>query len=494
MARLGQLVLELEQSDVGESADMIAEIFREVHTLKGSAAVVGFEDVGRYAHGVEDKLGLLRSGCSHSDYGRSSMRCWWRSIDLGSMIWESVGGQDVDENANSAALASSRCSVRADGRARRSTVRRRSLGTVADAATRCDAADARRGPNRCPTSLDTVSTDPTDQATQATPRQRGTASGTVMVPVERLDELVRMVGEAAAAHLRVGRDVHGAHRRRGRQPARSSRSSRELLNRLQERAMRTRMVPVSTITDSLQRAVRDAARSLGKDVRWEVRGEDTELDRGVLHQLADSLLHLVRNAVDHGIDSPEQRAAAGKPAQAVVRLHAMQLGSEVIIAVSDDGGGVDLERVRAQAMRMGIAVDDLDDDETLQLIFASGFSTAKFVSDISGRGRRPRCSPVECRGRQGPGGGPLHARRGQRVPNRRPDHACRAALPARRGGRTAIRAAPAPRRAWPSRKRPRPCFTPRGGSRSSSMAGRFRSAIWPRCSAFRRRASAPART
>jgi two-component system chemotaxis sensor kinase CheA len=117
-----------------------------------------------------------------------------------------------------------------------------------------------------------------------------------------------------------------------------------------------------------------------------VRGEDTELDRGVLHQLSDSLLHLVRNAVDHGIDSPEQRAAAGKPAQAVVRLHAMQLGSEVIIAVSDDGGGIDLERVRAQALRMGIDVDGLNKAETLHLIFASGFSTAKFVSDISGRG------------------------------------------------------------------------------------------------------------
>ena len=150
--------------------------------------------------------------------------------------------------------------------------------------------------------------------------------------------------------------------------------------------MRTRMVPVSTITDSLHRAVRDAARSLGKDVRWEVRGEDTELDRSVLHQLADSLLHLVRNAVDHGIDTADERAARGKPAQAVVRLHAMQLGSEVVVAVSDDGGGVDVQRVRDQAIRLGIDVDDLDVDATIQLIFRSGFSTTSFVSDISGRG------------------------------------------------------------------------------------------------------------
>jgi two-component system chemotaxis sensor kinase CheA len=206
-----------------------------------------------------------------------------------------------------------------------------------------------------------------------------------MVPVERLDELVRMVGEAAAAHLRVGSVLT---ERLGLEAINVSEFSElsRLLNGLQECAMRTRMVPVTTITDSLQRAVRDAARSLQKDVRWEVWGGETELDRGVLNQLAGSLMHLVRNAVDHGVDTPEQRSAAGKPPQAVVRLHAMQLGSEVVIAVSDDGGGVDLERVRAQAVRLGTDVDGLNDDETLQLIFGAGFSTATFVTDLSGRG------------------------------------------------------------------------------------------------------------
>ena len=325
LARLGQLVLELERSEVGDSADVIAEVFREVHTLKGSAAVVGFEDVGRYAHAVEDKLGQLRSGSVIPT--AAIVDALLVAVDrLGSMIWESVGGHDVDENANSAALGG---------------------------------LDASFGPTEATEAIvATEATEATEAIVDAAPPAvaslragRGTggtreSSGTVMVPVERLDELVRMVGEAAAGHLRVGRVLAERIGVEAANLAEFSELSR-VLNDLQDRAMRTRMVPVSTITDSLQRAVRDAARNLGKDVRWEAHGENTELDRGVLHQLSDSLLHLVRNAIDHGIDTPEQRAAAGKPREAVLRLHAMQLGSEVIIAVSDDGGGVNLERVRA---------------------------------------------------------------------------------------------------------------------------------------------------
>jgi two-component system chemotaxis sensor kinase CheA len=196
---------------------------------------------------------------------------------------------------------------------------------------------------------------------------------------------VRLVGESASANLRFGRLLS---ERLGVDPAAIDevRDLSRVLNDLQERTMRVRMVPVATITDGLQRAVRDVARSTGKDVRWEVRGEDTELDRGVLQQLSDPLLHLVRNAVDHGIESPGERAAVGKPEQAVVRLHAMQLGSEVIVTITDDGKGIDVDRVRAQAAARGADVTNLSDEEALYLIFRSGLSTASFVSDISGRG------------------------------------------------------------------------------------------------------------
>lgn len=364
MARLGQLVLDLEQSEAEDLPAVIAEVFREVHTLKGSAAVVGFEDVAHYAHGVEEKLALLRSGTAQPT--STIIDALLVAIDrLGVMIWESVAGDHVDASANAAALS------------------------------RLDSAFASAGDSAQPVAVvehgaQKSSIDGASHESMPRNNVRGTGpiregSGTIMVPVERLDKLVRMVGEAAAAHLRVGSVLA---ERLGVEAANITEFSElsRLLVRLQEGTMQTRMVPVSTITEQLQRAVRDAARTLGKDVRWEVRGDDTELDRSALHQLADSLLHLVRNAVDHGIDTPEQRAERGKPAQAFVRLHAMQLGSEVVIVVSDDGGGIDVRRVREQAVRAGIDVDHLDDDGTIQLIFRSGLSTSKFVSDISGRG------------------------------------------------------------------------------------------------------------
>ena len=365
LARLGQLVLELEQSDVGDLTEVIAEVFREVHTLKGSAAVVGFENVAQYAHGVEEKLAQLRAGSVAPT--PAIVDALLVAVDrLGSMIWESVSGDVVDEMANAAALA------RLDAAFVPASNSGQPVRTAEPAA-------VFSVPDAVPPVVAAVPQieRPTVQAREG--------SATVMVPVERLDELVRMVGEAAAAHLRVGRVLT---ERMGVEAANLSEFSElsRLLIGLQEGTMRTRMVPVATVTDSLHRAVRDAARSLGKDVRWEVRGDDTELDRGVLHELADALLHLVRNAVDHGIDSPDERIARGKPAQAVVRLHAMQLGSEVVIAISDDGAGIDLDRVRQRAIRSGIDVEGLSDDEIIHLIFRSGFSTVDFVSDISGRG------------------------------------------------------------------------------------------------------------
>ena len=126
-----------------------------------------------------------------------------------------------------------------------------------------------------------------------------------MVPLERLEELTRLVGETASAHLRIGRMLKDRFKIDPATCTEFNELSR-LLNDLQDRAMRTQMVPVSTITDQLHRAVRDLSRAQGKNIRWEARGTDTELDRGVLHQLSDSLMHLVRNAVDHGVELPER--------------------------------------------------------------------------------------------------------------------------------------------------------------------------------------------
>ena len=210
-------------------------------------------------------------------------------------------------------------------------------------------------------------------------------TATLEVPVARIDELNRLVGEVSAAQLRVG---HVFGTQLGTDPD-SNTEYRELtkvINQLQEVTERTRMVPVGTLGAILHRTVRDTARSLGKKVRWELIGEDIEVDRGVLEQLVSPLLHLVRNSIGHGIETAAQRLAAGKPEEAVVRLHATQVGSKVVIAISDDGDGVDVAAVRAAALKRGLEIDGLTEDESLHLIFHTGVSTAKTLTETSGRG------------------------------------------------------------------------------------------------------------
>lgn len=388
LGRLGQLVLELEAGTVDGSTEVVHEIFREVHTLKGSAAVVGFERVGRFAHVVEERLSDLRSGTS--SLTPAMVDALLVAIDrLAQMINDAIradGDDSIYDRGADLALAGLESAFVSTGQAHTALVPTLAPAEAeppqlpASSGASVVLASQVAGPVGTPDSGDRTSV----RQLPRTGVQRETPA-TVMVPVERLDELVRMVGEAASAHLRMGRLIGELLDVEATSLSEFGELSR-VLNALQERAMRTRMVPVSTITDQLQRAVRDAARALGKQVRWEVRGEDTELDRGVLSQLSDALLHLVRNAVDHGLDSPERRAAAGKPAAGVVRLHAMQLGSEVIIVVADDGAGVDLDRIRARAADVGIDTTEMSDDEAMQLIFRSGFSTSPAISDISGRG------------------------------------------------------------------------------------------------------------
>jgi two-component system, chemotaxis family, sensor kinase CheA len=332
LATLAQLMLQLEHEGGDEA--LIGSIFREVHTLKGSAAVVGFDNVSRVAHLLESGLEDLRSGrCAVTPDLVDGLLTAVGS--LSTLIAQAVAGED---GGSAAAAAEAALELALERFVTDETLASQPVAgepVAGGAVTDEPLADDPVASQVEPKLVTSVAMAPEAiakprSATQPEPAAR--EGGIVMVPLERLDELVRLVGESAAAHLRVGRMLSAPT---GIQPdaiAEFSELSR-ILNELQERTMRTRMVPVATVTDQLNRTVRDLARSLGKVVHWEVRGGDTELDRGVLHQLSDSLIHLVRNAVDHGIDSA-----------------------------------------------------DLSDDDALQLVFRSGLSTARFVSDISGRG------------------------------------------------------------------------------------------------------------
>jgi two-component system chemotaxis sensor kinase CheA len=330
LAELGRLLLELEH-DVDDDA-LVRSVYRELHTLKGSAAVAGLDEVSQVAHRLEELVEEVRAG---------------RRPATADVIDELLRGTDE----LSAAISRTRLD---------------DTGHEAALAHQPQAPEA--------------------GTTTPGPRQAGGGgAGVIMVPLQRLEELTRLVGETASAQLRIGRMLKDRFNVDPETCTEFNELSRSI-NDLQDRAMRTQMVPVSTITDQLHRAVRDLARAQGKDIRWETAGTDTELDRGVLQRLADSLTHLVRNAVDHGIEPTGEREQAGKPPQATLRLHAMQLGSDVIIVVSDDGRGIDPSSVEREARRLRIDTDGLADDELVELIFHPGLSTAELVSDLSGRG------------------------------------------------------------------------------------------------------------
>jgi two-component system chemotaxis sensor kinase CheA len=157
-----------------------------------------------------------------------------------------------------------------------------------------------------------------------------------------------------------------------------------------EGVMRVRMLPVATVLDAFPRLVRDLARECGKEVELAIRGGETELDRKVLEEIKDPLIHLLRNAVDHGIESPQERARAGKPRSGAITVSASQKGNSITIRVRDDGAGIDVGRVKRSALKAGLLgpeeMETLGDEEAMRLIFASGLSTSSIVTDISGRG------------------------------------------------------------------------------------------------------------
>jgi two-component system chemotaxis sensor kinase CheA len=218
---------------------------------------------------------------------------------------------------------------------------------------------------------------------------------TVRVDTNRLDNVLNLSGQIGLAKNRLlclRRDLH-----EGRTGADTLRSLDETVNELdhlvvdlQNAAMRTRMQPIGRLFQKYPRLARDLARKLGKQVEVELQGEDTELDRNIIDELADPLVHLVRNAVDHGIESPEERRAAGKPEKSVVRLSARQIGDRILIQVSEDGRGMRPEMLRRKAVEKGLldaeAAMGLDDVRSLQLIFLPGFSTKDQLSELSGRG------------------------------------------------------------------------------------------------------------
>jgi two-component system chemotaxis sensor kinase CheA len=210
-------------------------------------------------------------------------------------------------------------------------------------------------------------------------------SSSLRVAAERLDELMDRVGELVIAQARLTQIA--ASSSDGNLKTIAEELER-LSSGLRDTTMGIRMVPIGSLFGRFRRLVHDLSRELGKEIEFITTGEETELDKTMIDRLADPLVHLIRNAVDHGLEGSEARLAAGKPAKGTVRLSAVYAGAEVAISVSDDGAGLDADRIRAKAEEAGLLAPDakIGEQELYQMIFAPGFSTAKEVTSLSGRG------------------------------------------------------------------------------------------------------------
>jgi two-component system, chemotaxis family, sensor kinase CheA len=223
---------------------------------------------------------------------------------------------------------------------------------------------------------------------QAPAKAASNDAGSIRVSIEKIDELLNTVGEIVITQSMLSQlasRMEGVNAERIKSGLAQLESN---IRELQESVMRVRMLPVSFVFSRFPRLVRDLSHRLGKQIRLKMTGEQTELDKTVLEKIGDPLVHLVRNSIDHGIEMPEARLAAGKPAEGTVHLNAFHKGGSITLEVSDDGKGLDKERIRAKAVSRGLidAKDTLTDEQINDLIFLPGFSTAEATTDLSGRG------------------------------------------------------------------------------------------------------------
>ncbi|MCE7033336.1 chemotaxis protein CheA [Lysobacter sp. GX 14042] len=395
--QLGEQMVVLEHSP-GDSEGLNA-VFRGFHTIKGGAGFLDFAPMVKLCHAFEDRLNLARDGTRPLD--PVAFDGAQQAIDLlvdmldaitaGEPLPEAprelidslhpqavpapaavapdpaadlVGG-DLDELDFDALLDS----LHGAGGV---------PGAAAEAPAPAPAAAASPSPSPAPA--------PAKKPAAARPAV-APEEQTVRVDVRRLDAMVNLVGEMVLARNRL----KSIRVRLGdEQLDRAVAALDATTSRLQSAVMTARMQPVGRVFARFPKLTRDVARQLSKKVELEVLGADTELDRNLVEALADPLVHLVRNAIDHGIEAPEQRRLAGKPEQGVVRLSAQQEGDHVAIEVRDDGAGIDSERIRDSAIRKGLVDADaaarMSPEESLQLLFLPGFSTRSEVSDLSGRG------------------------------------------------------------------------------------------------------------
>ena len=351
-----ELIVHLEDSP-GDSA-AIAELFRHAHSLKGMAATMGYEQIVGIAHLMEDLMSRVRSGefellPALADLLLEGSDALSRLV----MLIES-GSNSLEDTAG-----------------------------LIDQLTAYDPSAATAAAPRTHPPLEAAKT-PRETHEPAPHQFRQTDSfKSIRIKTETLDHLVNITGELITNRYRLAESIHLANAAECREPLDQLTT---LLRNLRDEVFKARMLPFAFIAERFPRLVRDLARKQGKEVHFQLSGKDIELDRGILEEIAEPIVHILRNAVDHGLETADERVMAGKPFSGVISLVVTRDKDHVEIVIADDGRGMDPERLKLKAVDKGLIsleqAAKMTPQEAYQLVCTPGFSTAETVTDVSGRG------------------------------------------------------------------------------------------------------------
>jgi two-component system chemotaxis sensor kinase CheA len=378
--RLDSEIVDLERHP---TAERLASIFRTIHTIKGTCGFLGFGLLEGITHHAENILSQLRSGQKQVNGALVSLIL--ETVDAVRQILAHIESEGSEGEAQYSDLKRSLEAAAAH----HSEIVPPPQEEAAEPEQAAPAVALSKPAIPVAEIQPEVPSGPAVSTSVAAEQEKSlsAAETTIRVDVSLLDKLMNLIGELVLARNQI---LQFTTQREDAALTGASQRLNLITSELQEGFMKTRMQPIGVVWNKLPRVVRDVANMLGKQIDLQMEGADTELDRTIIEAIKDPLTHLVRNSCDHGIEDPERRLTRGKPAKGTLHLKAYHEGGQVNIEISDDGAGVDVERVRNKAVERGLVRSDqaaqLSEREVINLLFLPGFSTAGKVTNVSGRG------------------------------------------------------------------------------------------------------------
>jgi len=390
--KIDPLFVELEVN--GDDKEILNRLFRSVHTIKGAAGFLGFQSMVDVSHNAENIMKKLRDG--EIGVSRPIMDVVLKSVDMLRLLLRHV--KDKDGKQENTAPLVQELQQTLDSALSAKPVK---AGAEQTASASAEARGKTQEPQVAP--ADTTLPSPVATAVTAAPEaslekvasEKQESLQTLRVEVNKIDKVMDLTGEVVLVRNRllniVNRLEHQYSDDHDVQSLLEAVSFLDLITSdMQLGVMKMRMQPIAKVFSKFPRLVRDISSPLGKTVNLKVFGEDTEVDKSVIEQIGDPMVHIIRNAVDHGLETPADRRAKGKPEAGTITISASQKGSQIVIEVSDDGRGINIDRVKTKALEKKLITEEdavrMTDEAAVNLIFLPGFSTAEVATELSGRG------------------------------------------------------------------------------------------------------------